>query len=61
MKILIAYDGSSCADLALEDMRRAGLNDSGWVACPSLRRPARTARSRSCDSEGGPSEDSINA
>lgn len=25
MKILIAYDGSSCADLALEDMRRAGL------------------------------------
>ena len=23
MKILIAYDGSSCADLALEDMRRA--------------------------------------
>jgi nucleotide-binding universal stress UspA family protein len=25
MKILIAYDGSSCADLALEDMRQAGL------------------------------------
>jgi hypothetical protein len=25
MKILLAYDGSSCADLALEDMRRAGL------------------------------------
>jgi nucleotide-binding universal stress UspA family protein len=25
MKILIAYDGSSCADSALEDMRRAGL------------------------------------
>ncbi|HEU0178247.1 MAG TPA: universal stress protein [Blastocatellia bacterium] len=25
MKILIAYDGSSYADLALEDMRRAGL------------------------------------
>jgi len=25
MKILIDYDGSSCADLALEDMRRAGL------------------------------------
>ena len=25
MKILIAYDGSSSADLALEDMRRAGL------------------------------------
>ena len=25
MKILIAYDGSSCADSALEDLRRAGL------------------------------------
>jgi nucleotide-binding universal stress UspA family protein len=25
MKVLIAYDGSSCADLALQDMRRAGL------------------------------------
>ncbi len=25
MKILIAYDGSSCADAALEDLRRAGL------------------------------------
>lgn len=25
MKILIAYDGSSCADKALEDLRRAGL------------------------------------
>jgi nucleotide-binding universal stress UspA family protein len=25
MKILIAYDGSSCADLALEDLRRASL------------------------------------
>lgn len=25
MKILIAYDGSDCADAALEDMRRAGL------------------------------------
>jgi nucleotide-binding universal stress UspA family protein len=25
MKILIVYDGSSCADLALEDMRQAGL------------------------------------
>jgi hypothetical protein len=25
MKILIAYDGSSCADSALEDLRHAGL------------------------------------
>jgi hypothetical protein len=25
MKILIAYDGSSCADSALEDLRQAGL------------------------------------
>lgn len=25
MKILIAYDGSECADAALEDLRRAGL------------------------------------
>jgi hypothetical protein len=25
MKILVAYDGSSCADSAIEDMRRAGL------------------------------------
>lgn len=27
MKILIAYDGSSCADAALNDLRRAGLPD----------------------------------
>jgi hypothetical protein len=25
MKILIAYDGSSCADSTLEDLRRSGL------------------------------------
>jgi|SRR5215207_8461281 len=25
MKILVGYDGSECADAALEDMRRAGL------------------------------------
>ena len=25
MKILIAYDGSSCADAALDDLQRAGL------------------------------------
>ena len=27
MKILIGYDGSECADAALEDLRRAGLPD----------------------------------
>jgi len=25
MKILVAYDGSECADAALDDLRRAGL------------------------------------
>ena len=25
MKILVAYDGSECADAALEDLKRAGL------------------------------------
>jgi nucleotide-binding universal stress UspA family protein len=25
MKILIAYDGSECADAALDDLRKAGL------------------------------------
>ena len=25
MRILVAYDGSSCADAALNDLRRAGL------------------------------------
>ena len=28
MKVLIAYDGSECADAALEDLRRAGLPDA---------------------------------
>jgi hypothetical protein len=39
----------------------AALNGSGWAASPPPRRLARIARSRSCDSEGGPSEDSRNA
>ena len=29
MKILIAYDGSDCADAAIEDLSRAGLPDAG--------------------------------
>src|SRR5215207_10080768 len=29
MKILIAYDGSECADAALDDLRKAGLPPSG--------------------------------
>src|SRR5215813_8535230 len=28
MKILIAYDGSECADAALEDLRRTGLGNN---------------------------------
>src|SRR3712207_2372828 len=31
MKILIGYDGSDCADLALEDVRRAGLPEAAEV------------------------------
>lgn len=34
MKILIAYDGSSCADAALEDLQRAGL--PRWVEATVL-------------------------
>jgi hypothetical protein len=59
MKILIACDGSSCADSALEDMRLA-MNGSGWAACPPLPLLARIARSRPCDPNGGQSEDSSN-
>ena len=29
MKLLIAYDGSACADAAIDDLRRAGLPDTG--------------------------------
>lgn len=32
MKILIAYDGSECADAALDDLRKAGLPPSGVEA-----------------------------
>lgn len=31
MKILVAFDGSECADLALDDLRRAGLPDLAEV------------------------------
>lgn len=36
MKILIAYDGSSCADAALEDLKRAGLPKDAEVLLMSV-------------------------
>jgi nucleotide-binding universal stress UspA family protein len=30
-KVLIAYDGSKCADEAIEDLRRAGLPERAYV------------------------------
>jgi nucleotide-binding universal stress UspA family protein len=36
MKILIAYDGSKCADAAVEDLRRAGLPREGEVLVVSV-------------------------
>ena len=36
MKILIAYDGSNCADAALEDLRRAGLPPEAEVVVLSV-------------------------
>lgn len=36
MKILIAYDGSSCADAALDDLRRAGLPPEADVVVLSV-------------------------
>src|ERR1044071_2615393 len=46
MKILIAYDGSACADNAMEDMQRAGLPaeaeawvisvEEEWLAAPPM-------------------------
>jgi nucleotide-binding universal stress UspA family protein len=46
MKILIAYDGSECADAAIEDLQRAGLPaeaealvvsvEEGWIPPPPL-------------------------
>ena len=29
MKLLISHDGTECADAAIDDLRRAGLPDSG--------------------------------
>jgi hypothetical protein len=41
MKILIAYDGSDCADAALDDLQRAGLPaDAEAQIVFSLARPA---------------------
>jgi nucleotide-binding universal stress UspA family protein len=31
MKILLAYDGSECADAALDDLRRAGLPSDAQI------------------------------
>lgn len=36
MKILVAYDGSECADAALEDLKRAGLHVESEVLVMSL-------------------------
>ena len=36
MKILVAYDGSECADAALQDLKRAGLNDDVEVLVMSV-------------------------
>jgi len=37
MKILIAYDGSSCAEAALDDLVRAGLPEAGEFAAVAAR------------------------
>ena len=36
MKILLAYDGSECADAAIQDLKRAGLNDEVEVLVMSV-------------------------
>jgi nucleotide-binding universal stress UspA family protein len=36
MKILIAYDGSECADSALDDLRRAGLPPDAQIKVLSV-------------------------
>jgi len=36
MKILVAYDGSECADAALDDLRRAGLPSDAQVKVLSV-------------------------
>jgi nucleotide-binding universal stress UspA family protein len=36
MKLLIAYDGSECADAAIDDLRRAGLPESGEAVILSV-------------------------
>jgi nucleotide-binding universal stress UspA family protein len=43
MKLLIAYDGSACADAAIDDLRRAGLPETGeaMILCAARAWPAR--------------------
>jgi hypothetical protein len=44
MRILIGYDGSECADAAIDDLRRAGLPREAtptWDAAHSSQRPLR--------------------
>src|SRR5215468_10010515 len=36
MKILVAYDGSECADAALDDLRRAGLPANAQIKVLSV-------------------------
>jgi nucleotide-binding universal stress UspA family protein len=36
MKILVAYDGSECADAALDDLRRAGLPSDAQIKVLSV-------------------------
>ena len=36
MKILVAYDGSECADAALDDLRRAGLHSDAQIKVLSV-------------------------
>jgi hypothetical protein len=52
MKVLIAYDGSSCADAAIDDLWRAGLGQATllpeewrefWGATPTISPVAYTA------------------
>lgn len=40
MKILIAYDGSECAEAALDDLQRAGLPQQGVEALVGLKATA---------------------
>lgn len=52
MKVLIAYDGSSCADAALEDLRRAGLPREGEALVVSVGDVLVTPSSSICEIAG---------